>query len=139
MLSRLLPSRTSAAVLSAASITPPVAPKIAAGAGRNAHRFVELFIGQVDKVQMRTVDQADSSRVVMEISVSGIPSPAASWSSRSISNFFAVQGMTLTNNVFGSKAVLLSKPGLNHGAGHLLRGLTGGTFEAGPGNNARRT
>ena len=47
-----------------------------------------------------------SSRVVMEISTSGILSPAALMSSRPISNFFAVQGITDTHTMsWGSRPI----------------------------------
>ena len=49
-----------------------------------------------------------SSRVVIEISMSGMPSPAAHMSSRPTSNFLAVQGMTETETIFFGSSPIFS-------------------------------
>ena len=94
------PKIVSAAVLRAASITPPVAPKIAPAPVLTPIAGSNSSSGKFAKSMLHCFNKRPISRVVNTISTSWIPSPAASWSSRSISNFFAVQGIILTDTIF---------------------------------------
>ncbi|CDC75943.1 unknown [Candidatus Colimorpha enterica] len=101
-ISRLsLPVSQSLAVRRAASITPPVAPKITAAPVSSPSGESNSSSGrEVNLRPARSIILA-SSRVVIAMSTSGYPD--ALWSSLPISNFFAVQGMTDTETIsFGS-------------------------------------
>ena len=87
-------------------MTPPVAPKMtdapvdspSAGSKSSSGRSLK-------RMPARSIMRA-SSRVVMEMSMSGMPSPAALMLSRPTSNFFAVQGITDTETMLcGSRPI----------------------------------
>ena len=93
------PVSVSTAVLSAASITPPVTPKITAApvpipSGTSNFAFGFMASSWISA----SFSIFASSFVVITISTSGTPAPHSS--SLVISNFFAVHGITDTITIF---------------------------------------
>ena len=104
MASWLSPVSRSAAVRRAASITPPVAPKMTAAPVETPMASSNFSSGRRLKFSWAFLIRRASSRVVMEMSTSG--TPLASSFSRPISNFLAVQGMTDTHTMsWGSRPI----------------------------------
>ena len=90
----------STAVLKAASITPPVAPNITPAPEDSPKGLSKSSSGNKLKLIPALLIILASSLVVSDISTSGIPFPAADWSSLPTSNFLAVQGIMDTEKIF---------------------------------------
>ena len=87
----------STAVLSAASITPPVAPNITAAPVDAPSGRSNSPSGRLTKLMPARLTMRENSRVVSATSTSGYPE--AFWSSRFVSNFLAVHGMIDTTKI----------------------------------------